>query len=624
MKKHLLLIMALAATFALQAQWVDDPVNNNHLANCSEYGGEIYLATDVSSGDTYVQWCSGGSNGWAPTLQRLTYDGTPQWGEGGIRITGQNFLSSSDGVAMCATTDKAVVSCFATANDETVAVKVRSDGTFAWGEQGVVLFGGLGFSRTEVIAGDDGGVWALGFDYQQHYLQYIDADGTLNPTITISAVGSSVKYGKMTLGIGNTVFLTYEKTGSGFYTDKEMFLVGFTKEGDQIGPEVQLMASQSFQVTYLHHVVPDGLGGGYAYIWHSGIGGVFNTYVFHYDGNGFNTISNPNGIAVHSDDPANLYLDAYATVDPVTHDLIIAYIKVDAAFQSNDQIYVNRITSTGERVWGEGILMVDFEGVPYGNLRVDAFEDGSGFTLVYEKASANNDFNSTVEAMGVDMDGNQLWSKRISSVPYNKAMCRNSTGFVQGQNILAWVNSNSGGLYGQNIGTDGTMGYIEPVIPVPTCLAPENFDGGYVYDDETQAFGAMLTWTAPETQPLYYNLYITDPAGCTTNMVIEPTETSFYDETTVIGAIVYQLTAVYENCESDFALTADGEDHVTVEVTGIEENTDDAIIIVLKVYNTNGQAVATKSLDDLTTGLYILQGLTKDGRMVSKKVVVNK
>lgn len=622
MKKRLLILLALTASFAVKAQWVNDPATNSLLANASSYGGEIILSTNAATGDTYVQWNSGGSNGWGPTLQRLTFDGTPQWGDDGIRITSHEFGSSSEGVAMCATADDAVVSCFANYDGQTIAIKINADGSFAWGEQGVALFDGMAFSRTELIAGDDGGAWALGFDYQRLFLQYIKASGSLYPTITVEASGSVVRYGQMTLGVDNIVFLTYEKTGSGFYTDKEMYVVGYTKDGIQVGPEAQLMASQSFQVTYLHHVVPDGMGGGYAYMWHPGIGGAFNTYVYHYDGNGANTIHNPDGCAVHSMDPANYYLDAYATVDPVSHDIIIAYIQVDANIQSNDRIFINRITPSGETLWGDGIMAVDYNGVPYGNLRVDAFEDGSGFTLIYEKASASNDFNSTVEAIGFDMEGNQIWSKTLSSNVYSKSMCDNSAGFHLGQNIVAWVNSVDGGLYGQNIGPDGTMGSIDPVIPT-TCLAPENFEGVYAFDMEAEAFGVRLTWTAPETLPLHYNLYRTNYTKDVDIIEIDSEATDYYDETGM-GDYMYQLTAVYDDCESDYALTPDGQDFVFVEVTGIPENTDEEIVAVTNIYNAKGQALANKSLEELATGFYIVQGLTKDGKTVTRKIVVNR
>ncbi|MCR5658395.1 MAG: T9SS type A sorting domain-containing protein [Bacteroidales bacterium] len=624
MKKLFILVFSLAAMITAKAQWVDDPVHNNFIANSPSFGGEVILSTDDVTGDTYVQWVSGGSNGYGPSLQRLTFDGTPQWSDDGIRITGHNFSSYSEGMAMCATTDNAVISCFANYDGQTVAVKINADGTYAWGEQGVNLFDGMAFSRTEIIAGNDGGAWALGYDYQRHYLQYIKDNGGLYPIITIAAEGSSVQYGQMTLGVDNSVFLTYEKCGSGFYTEKEIYVVGYTKEGTPIGPDVQLMASQTFQVTYLHHVVPDGLGGGYAYIWHSGIGGAFNTYVFHYDANGFNTIESPDGAAVHSEDPANFYLDAYATVDPVSHDLIIAYIQVNSSTQTGDRIYINRITATGERVWDEGIMVADYEGAPYGHLRIDAFEDGSGFSLVYEKASAENDFNSTVKAVGMDMEGNTLWQKTLSSSVYNRSFCENSAGFHLGQNIVTWVNSDDGGIYGQNFNAEGTMGPLDPVIPVPSCPAPENFIGEYFFDSEAQNFGVKLSWDAPETQPLRYNLYRTDIVTEETVVIgIESEEISYYDAVE-IGDYKYQLTAVYEECESDYAFASNGVNYVIIEVTSIPENTDEEIVTVTNIYNAHGQAIAERSLEELNMGLYIIQGLTKDGKTVSRKIVVKR
>ena len=531
MKKISLLIMALAVTFVLQAQWADDPINNNHIANCSSDAGEIYLSTDGETGDTYVQWTSSGGNGYGPALQRLTFDGTPQWGDNGIRISGHNFYSYSEGIAMTTTADHAVVSCFATANDQSVAVKINSDGTYAWGEQGVTLFDGNGFSRVELVAGNNGGVWALGYDYQRLYLQYVNADGTLNPSITVDGGNYNVRYGKLTLGAENSVFLTYEQvsSGMGLYAAKEIYVIGYATDGSRISPAVQLMSTQTFQVTYLHYAIPDGLGGGYAYIWHPGIGNAFNTYVFHYDANGASTIADQNGTPVHSTDPANYYLDAYGTVDPVSHDLIIGYEQTDAYSQSQSRIYVNRITSTGQTVWGDGILVADNNGSVYSNVKVDAFEDGSGFVLIYTKSGQNNSYNSTVEAVGMNMQGDTLWTKTISSSEYGRTMCRNTTGYNRGQDVVAWVNSSTGDLYGQNIRPDGTLGpEIDP---------------------------------DPDPDP--------DPE------------------------------------------------------TGLADRTKDVIINVLCVFDMKGQLIKKSDLNDLTPGIYILQGLTEDGRLVNRKVLIN-
>ena len=615
--------MAFAVTFALQAQWVNDPATNTFIANCPEYGTEVYLATDLSTRDTYVQWTSGGSNGYAPSLQRLSFDGTPQWGENGIRITGHNFYSSNEGFAMAVTTDKAVVSCFATADDVTAAVKIKSDGTFAWGEQGVILFDGNAFSRTELVAGNNGGVWALGFDYHQHYLQYINADGTLNPVITVTNDGYDVCYGKITVGNDNNVFLTYERLPSNhsLYTDKEIFLVGYAVDGTQIAPVTQLMTTQNFVIAYIHYVVPDGMGGAYVYIWHAGNGSNFNTYVFHYDANGSSTIDNLNGIAVHPQDPSNNYLDAYATVDPVSHDLLVAYIKENSSYQNDSRIFVNRITTTGERVWDEGILAVDYEGLPYGMVRIDAFEDGSGFSLTYEKAAGQNEYSSTVEALGMDMEGSILWNKTISSTFYSRSMCKNSAGFHLGQNIIAWVNSDNGGLYGQNITPNGNMG------PMPQgCLGPKNFQGEYVYDDETQTYGVLLTWDEPAEEVEYYRLYRTDIETEEETVIEFAGGVTSYFDAAEIGQYKYQLRALYAYLDCGFsepATTPEGYDYVLVEVTGIEENESDEIVTVTRIFNASGQAISNKSLEELSNGLYILQGLNHNGNLVTRKMVIN-
>jgi hypothetical protein len=262
--------------------------------------------------------------------------------------------------------------------------------------------------------------------------------------------------------------------------------------------------------------------------------------------------------------------------------------------------------------------VADYIGSTYSDILVDAFEDGSGFSLIYNVGG----YTSTVEAKGFDMNGNLLWTKQMSSNTYARAMCDNSTGFHLGQNVIAWVNSTNGGVYAQNIGPDGTMGPIEP--PIPTCLAPENFEGEYIYDMDEQQFGVKLSWVAPETQPLHYNLYRYNTINRDEVVIEVPSGVTSYFDESGLGAYKYQLTAVYENCESDFALTPEGENYVYIEVTGLEENANEVIVDVLNVYNMKGQRIMVKDLNELNAGIYILQGLTEDGQMVSRKVVVNK
>jgi uncharacterized membrane protein len=166
------------------------------------------------------------------------------------------------------------------------------------------------------------------------------------------------------------------------------------------------------------------------------------------------------------------------------------------------------------------------------------------------------------------------------------------------------------------------MGPIEP--PVTTCLAPEDFEGEYVHNMQEELFGVRLSWVAPETQPLHYNLYRYNNINKDDVIIEVPGEATSYFDESGLGAYKYQLTAVYENCESDFALTPDGENYVYIEVTGIEENSNEEIVTVTRIYTMNGQCLMHNNVSDLSNGVYVLQGITSDGQTVSRKIVVNK
>jgi len=622
MKKQLFLFMALVASFTLQAQWVDDPNRNTFIANCADGAREVLVSTDITTGDSYVQWLYQGENGWSPWLQRVNFEGVPQWPANGIHVTTPDFATWSPGYAMTAV-NGGVVSVFRTLGPHHWAVKINADGSFPWGEHGIVLFDGEGGGRSGVLStysfNHDDGVWAIGTDMDSTFLQYIDADGTLRPKATIKDPVKKCSNGLL-VPSENGVFVVYSKHTLQGYTTylKEIHVAGYNQNGEQVFPETLLFGQQAVGASYVHYATPDNKGGGYVYQFHNGIGGVYNTYVTHFDENGTPTISDPNGIAVHSPDYNHYYINAYATVDLMSNDLIIAYLQKDVASQSQHRVYVNRITATGEKPWGDGILVADYTDVSYGDIHVDAID--AIFVVTYGTGQGN------VEAVGYDMEGNLLWNTTMSSTNYNKAISENTTGFYNGQSIVAWVNTDDGGVYGQNIGWDGAMGEIPlPPPPVPCCYEPSNFQGNYIYDSETGSYGALLTWDAPEYSVMHYNLYRTNLDEGTTEVIeIDANTTSFFDETSP-NTYKYQLTAMYDDFESDFALTPDGENFIIIEMTSVpEDETDNEIVTLLNIFTANGQIIRNANIEELSSGIYILQGLTEDGRWVNRKVVINK
>lgn len=537
MRKLSLLFMAMMASFALQAQWTDNPAQNSIIAisDTTHYAtvGSVNTITDAVTNDTYVQWNSTSQspgNGFSPALQRLTSDGTPQWGESGIRFNQFDFLSWSAGDALTITTDHDVVSCFSTADTVTVALRFHPDGTYAWGEQGVTLFGGNGGYRAEVIAGNDGGVWTLGSDNENLYLQYVNADGTLNPLITLEPDNDTIQYmyGKLVLRNDNSVFLTYEHVWvqPGSYSKwgtKEIHLTGYAVDGTQIISDIVLMQKVDCVIPYCHSVEPDGLGGGYAYVSLAGdtTGTSFKVFALHYDANGSSTISDPYGVTVHPEDSHHNYLVPGVSIDPVSHDLLVTYVQ-STSFAYYPKLFVNRITATGERVWDDGILVIDSQSQHHeiSSPNVSAFEDGNGFAVSYFYNITNADNGRyTIEAVGYDMNCNVLWNQHICSNDKAKHTPKTISGFNNGQNIIAWADYHKNIIYAQNFGVDGSMG--------------QGLDVEEIFEDEE-------------------------------------------------------------------------------------------IVTIVKIYNVNGQVMQCNDLNQLNTGVYIIQGETETGKIVNKKVVLTK
>ena len=619
MKKLTLLFLTLASIVTLNAQWVDNPTSNTRIANCANGAAEVYVSTDITTGDTYVQWHYQGENGWSPWVQRLDFNGVPQWPADGIHVTTPDFATWSPGYSMTAV-EGGVVTVFRTLGPHHWAVKINADGTFPWGEHGIVLFDGEGGGRSAVLStypfNHDDGIWALGTDMDSTFLQYIDADGTLRPKTTIKSPDKKCSNGLLVPAHDDDgVFVVYSKhTLQGYTTyNKEIHVAGYNKNGEQIFPETLLFGQQAVGASYVHYAIPDNKGGGYVYQFHNGIGGVYNTYVTHFDKDCAPTISDPNGIAVHSPDYNNFYTNAYATVDHLNNDLIIAYLQKDAASQSQHRIYVNRITELGERPWGDGILVADYTGRSYSDIRVDAIDCTDGFVVTYGTSQG------TIEAVGYDGEGNVQWSTTMSSSRYNKTISENTPGFHDGQNIVAWVNSDDGEVYGQNIGWDGTMGEITPPTPLP-CDPPTNFEGEGVYHQETLSTWVTLSWTAPETLPLHYNLYWEDNNREVIELSAE--STSYFTEALPYLENYFRLTAVYEHCESEFALTPNGDDYILIiDEDSVPEMANEEIITITGIYNIKGQLVNTKDINELAHGAYAIIGTTGSGKTIVKKVL---
>ena len=462
MRKISAFFIILLSITTLSAQWATDPAQNTQLATGNENYNEITFSTHEPSGNTFIQWCGGYANGWSPSIQKVDVLGHPQWGDDGIHISGPAFSSYSNGIAMCALADGGAVSIFADEAGRCIAVKINDDGTFAWGGEGIVALETNSCLRTQIVAGHNGGFWALCHDDNYVHCRYYHSDGTPGgDQITIAdAGGKNVAFGQFVLASDDNVFVLYLKQEHAYtyYYNKSLFVAKYATDGTQLSQEEQLMDEVAISGQICHSVCPDGLGGGYAWICHPAVNDLFEVYLFHFDAAGHSTISAPTGLVVGQPDGINFHMAPDASLHPTSHDLLITFAEVDAMTQTHNGYRANRITPEGTKVWGDsGIIVLPITTDDISTPMIDAFADGTGAAIAYKFN------NNTIKAFGIDANGTTTWHATIATPAVDDiSLCDAASGFHNGQDIFAWqgIRNNTFGLYGQNLQQDGSLGPV--------------------------------------------------------------------------------------------------------------------------------------------------------------------
>ena len=185
-----------------------------------------------------------------------------------------------------------------------------------------------------------------------------------------------------------------------------------------------------------------------------------------------------------------------------------------------------------------------------------------------------------------------------------------------------------------------------PEPPVLPCSAPTNLLG-----DFRPALGYStaihVEWQAPEDRvPDSYTLFIYNMIANDTTIVTDLTETVYESVCAIDGTDkVFQVKAVYPECESDFALTSNGEDFVRLTGLSVNENTIEAKLYPnpatsqltveaeemteVSVYDIVGQCVMKQSVDNssaviemenLRNGIYMVKVETRNGAVMQRVV----
>lgn len=184
-----------------------------------------------------------------------------------------------------------------------------------------------------------------------------------------------------------------------------------------------------------------------------------------------------------------------------------------------------------------------------------------------------------------------------------------------------------------------------PEPPVLPCSAPTNLTGGFV-----EVGLVRIEWIAPEDRiPDSYTVVIHDVIGNDTIFIADITDLTEtkYEERRPIDftSRIYQVKAIYPECESEFALTANGDDFVYIVDLSVDEyqmnlklypNPTNGQLTVaaeemttVSVYNSIGQCVmevaakdgvALLDLNGMQNGIYMVRVRTSAGSVMQKVV----
>ena len=185
-----------------------------------------------------------------------------------------------------------------------------------------------------------------------------------------------------------------------------------------------------------------------------------------------------------------------------------------------------------------------------------------------------------------------------------------------------------------------------PEPPVLPCSAPTNLRGEMTAAEEAM-YLIKVTWSAPEDRvPQEYHLKRIDMLSQDTVVIV--VMDNVYEENYQTGVVdkIFQVTAVYPECESEYALTADGDDFVRITNVSVEENallnvrlypnpTDGQLNVeaegmnALSVYDLMGQCLMQMSVEEgramvdmsqWQSGIYLIKVSTANGSVMQRVV----
>ena len=473
----LISIIFLISYFSV-GQWSADPLENNAIAIASGEEAIPKVATSIY-GTTYISWFSSVGGSYNVRLQKLDVFGNKLWPDDGLLVSDHPSMSWLTDWDMAVDYEDCAILTFQdtrNGDNDAFAYRISPDGEFLWGDDGIEMSTGPAFDAAPKCCVTNAG--NLVFAWQADavvILQKISPEGVKlwgDNGITLSGANTFSWPQLLPVGLDDIILKYFEDSGPVWAPTRHVFAQRYDSDGTTVwtSPAIVSNAGGISAWTQIFPFISDGNDGFYmawhddrdfdnqssAFVQHIGSDGAV---LLGDDGTEASTMFNHHHFYPHLSLPAG------------SADVFVFWNEMDLD-QNNRGIYGQKISSTGERLWGDnGKVFIEIS--PTNVYPFAASQTDENMILFYEKYSTV--LNASVSAMMLDTDGEYVWpGQKVELCAVQSEKVHTVAGnFHDGQWISAWEDSRNGGrdIYAQNIREDGSLGPI--VIPQSLEVYPD-------------------------------------------------------------------------------------------------------------------------------------------------------
>jgi hypothetical protein len=569
----------------LQAQWSEDAMENLQISDLT--GEQVISKTALCpNGDYYIGYFSSEGGNYNVRLQRLDNQGNKLWEENGILVSDHPSMTWLTDWDMTADHDNHAILTWqdirSDGNNNTVAYRIAPDGTFVWGEDGIMLSNSTAFDAAPKVTVTDANNAVFAWQAENVIImQKISPDGTKQWGewgITFSSDNTYSWPQLLPVGDDEVILKFYDDSGPVWAPTRHLLAQKFDADGEAVWPSITIINDEG-NIQAWHQIlsfINDGNDGFYI-AWHDFTlsGTQASAWIQHVDSNGqvqFET----NGLLLSTRINFNQFYPSVAK--PENDENVYVYWREVNGEQNQWGIYGQKVSPEGDRIWGdEGKIIYVVGGEAYYPYLADAVDED--VVILYENGS------DQLKAARIDSNGSFVWEPSDVAVSDNTSakVHLSASAFDGNQWVFAWEDSRSGNddIYAQNLNKNGSIGVSEPGLYTLTLSIEGEGTvevNGEVYTDPvTIEEGTELTLEAIPEENWVFNSWSGDVESDETSVAF--TMNADFNITATFTAIpTYTLTLLVEP-EDAGTVFGEGEymEGEQVEITA--EPVDDAIFL---------------------------------------------